>query len=95
MLAHGAGILPEADVENPVKPVFDALVDANRCRDQLTGTDVVEPLQVRLLLIHLTAGVHQSDRLALGRIRQTYDSFRGRHGSEWADNPTMGRQDRR
>jgi hypothetical protein len=94
VFAHGAGILAEADVENPEKQILDAPVGPNCCRElfggQLVRHDVVAPLQVRLLVTHLTEGVHQTELLALGPIRQIDDAFRGQHRSNWADDSTMG-----
>jgi hypothetical protein len=72
VLAHGAGTLAVADVENPVKPDPDTPKSPSRCHELfgglLTRTDVVVPLQVRFLVTQLPAGVGKTDRLALGPI---------------------------
>jgi len=94
IFTYGAGILAEADVEDPVKLILDGPMashgDGELFGGQLARSDVITPLRVRPLIADLAQGVDQTDRLALGSIDQVSCPFRGQDRGDLTDDPTAG-----
>ena len=69
VFTYGAGILAEADVEDPVKSILDGPMashgDGKLFGGQLARADVIAPLEVRFIVADLAQGVNQTDRFAL------------------------------